>query len=107
MKEEDLEDVNKVICKFIQDMSLHQDTLLTEAPDVWGCILSSMSMLSDVSVFLEAVKYHEHEEELNLYNSFARANGLPEKKSLKVKNSKNNIDLSKYLNKTGGSNVVR
>lgn len=100
MKEKDIEYINKTICKFIQDISLCQDEMIEEAPDVWQGMLMSLSTLSSISMFLEAAKKHEQQKDLDFYNALATANGLPPRKELPPNLMKNHkerdIDLSKF-----------
>lgn len=98
MKEKDIDYINKTICKFIQDISICQDDMIEEAPDVWQGMLMSLSTLSNISMFLEAAKKHEQEEDLILYNKIAVANGIPPRRELppNLKGSQKDVNLSKY-----------
>ena len=96
MKEKDIDYINKTICKFIQDISICQDDMIEEAPVMWKAMLMSLSTLSNVSMALENAKGQESQEELDLYNQFLEANGLPKRDRLP----------DKFYKDTANRNVV-
>lgn len=98
MKASKIDELNKVIGEFILKISKFEMPLLMEAPDIWQSILLSVSHLSDISILLEAICNNSTSQDLELYNKFAEANGLPPKKYLDgIKDV--DIDLDKYTKK--------
>lgn len=106
MKTSEISSVNSTITKFIVDMAVYEELFLKEAPDVWEAILMSMSTLSNVSTFLESVKYHEAEEDLAFFNKLLEVNNLPKLSGLKLEkflNKERDINLERYKSaKTSG-----
>lgn len=99
MKTSQISKLNEIISKFIVDTSKFESTLLKEAPDVWEPILMSMSMLSDVSQFLEVVKMHSAEEDLAFFNTMLQVNGMKPLEGERLRryiDKERDIDLSKY-----------
>lgn len=109
MKMSKLNELNDAITKCIMTLAPFEDDFLTEAPDIWQAILMSMSTLSSVSTFMEAVKVHETEEDVEFMNSILKVNGMPPLSGYKLDkyiNKERDIDLDKYRpNQTvGGAN---
>ena len=99
LKTSQISKLNEIISKFIVDTSKFESTLLKEAPDVWEPILMSMSMLSDVSQFLEVVKMYSAEEDLTFFNTMLQVNGMKPLEGERLRRyiyKERDIDLSKY-----------
>lgn len=97
MKDSTIENLNKDITKFIQEIAKYENDFVNEAPGIWMGILASVSTLSKAAVFLDGVRKKEMDLDLEAFNRLREANGLRPAKSLPQNMLKDrDIDIGKY-----------
>ena len=97
MKDSTIENLNKDITKFIQEIAKYENDFVNEAPGIWMGILASVSTLSKAAVFLDGVRKKEMNLDLEAFNRLREANGLRPVKSLPPNMLKDrDIDIGKY-----------
>lgn len=97
MKDSTIENLNKGITKFIQEIAKYENDFVNEAPGIWMGILASVSTLSKAAVFLDGVRKKEMDLDLEAFNRLREANGLRPAKSLPPNMLKDrDIDIGKY-----------
>ena len=97
MKDSTIENLNKDITKFIQEIAKYENDFVNEAPGIWMGILASVSTLSKAAVFLDGVRKTEMNSDLEAFNRLREANGLRPVKSLSPNMLKDrDVDIGKY-----------